>query len=163
MRGATVSLGGKDISYNFNPRTPCGVRQHFLVCFHPERGISIHAPHAGCDNHGPASRMRFSTFQSTHPMRGATIKTIISGHSTVISIHAPHAGCDADTDAPKIKAINFNPRTPCGVRRRPAPISTARPTFQSTHPMRGATENHGRDQAVQAISIHAPHAGCDSK
>ena len=35
--------------------------------------------------------------------------------------------------------------------------------FQSTRPMRGATLlRHGVD-AVQAISIHAPHAGRDSK
>ena len=34
----------------------------------------------------------------------------------------------------------FNPRTPCGVRRLKLPVSsTARPAFQSTHPLRGAT------------------------
>ena len=34
--------------------------------------------------------------------------------------------------------------------------------FQSTHPMRGATENHLRCAMAGTISIHAPHAGCDT-
>ena len=78
---------------HFNPRTPCGVRRFRTVtksfCFlfqstHPMRGatthtcigvgrqkISIHAPHAGCDN-----------------------KALSEKADDVISIHAPHAGCD---------------------------------------------------------------------
>ena len=33
-----------------------------------------------------------------------------------ISIHAPLAGCDLGDTADFIKKIDFNPRTPCGVR-----------------------------------------------
>ena len=33
--------------------------------------------------------------------------------------------------------------------------------FQSTHPMRGATELAFNKMLTPAISIHAPHEGCD--
>ena len=124
------------------------------------------------------------SFQSTHPLRGAT-------HVVAIVQRVPH---------------NFNPRTPCGVRRnhsfcwfypdaisihaplagcdyrpcagwrRTAPISIhaplagcdvlsaarpfAWPRFQSTHPLRGATRRHPGAVRRHPISIHAPLAGC---
>ena len=103
--------------------------------------------------------------------------------------------------------MHFNPRTPCGVRQKNLIVPWMGIKFQSTHPMRGATEK-GKD-AVQegkfqsthpmrgatehigylrekdflfqsthpmrgatshlfcialsiCISIHAPHAGCDT-
>ena len=105
------------IQINFNPRTPCGVRLliNLLV-----RSISI--------------------FQSTHPLRGATLcsarladQQSISIHAPLagcdidpafmmtlipISIHAPLAGCDPPISRMPIVRSNFNPRTPCGVRQR---------------------------------------------
>ncbi len=57
--------------------------------------ISIHAPHAGCDWRSLRHRQRSSLFQSTHPMRGATQRQ----------------------KAAPSTLINFNPRTPCGVRQ----------------------------------------------
>ena len=122
-------------------------------------------------------------FQSTHPLRGATRHGGVCGQVFQISIHAPLAGCDYRVRnfpfAPRISIhaplagcdfglklgdfclLNFNPRTPCGVRLIPlspfsaTPISihaplagcdpiTSRPggskdEFQSTHPLRGAT------------------------
>ena len=81
---------------------------------------------------------------------------------------------------------NFNPRTPCGVRpagrdRRRAELgisihaplagcdftralrADAERIFQSTHPLRGATELIAYAPSVDAISIHAPLAGCDNQ
>ena len=58
---------------------------------------------------------------------------------------------------------NFNPRTPCGVRlTQPIPLCSHAAQFQSTHPMRGATKRYIQGLWVLAISIHAPHAGCDA-
>ena len=57
-----------------------------------------------------------TSFQSTHPVRGATLGVMDVGDSTVISIHAPREGCDP-------------PRKP----------SNRLLKFQSTHPVRGAT------------------------
>ena len=146
---------------NFNPRTPCGVR--------PSTS---------------SADVSFSTFQSTHPLRGATPSISINIFSSEISIHAPLAGCDAFGDAAVASKNHFNPRTPCGVRpQRPyglrfqiiisihAPLAgrdlavsrfklhAAR--FQSTHPLRGATGWVEILSARTRISIHAPLAGCD--
>ena len=123
---------------NFNPRTPCGVRQgerHAGGFISP---ISIHAPLAGCDlaiifdyqlrfYFNPRTpcgvRLRDSLkllplplFQSTHPLRGATANK--SRFSSFIS-------------------------------------------FQSTHPLRGATLMPVTCCSRLSISIHAPLAGCD--
>ena len=80
--------------HNFNPRTPCGVRQ---ILGHSKPSTTI--------------------FQSTHPMRGATILCNHGSGGGRISIHAPHAGCDIKFCAYRAETMNFNPRTPCGVRQ----------------------------------------------
>ena len=51
--------------------------------------ISIHAPREGCDGR-VSGWIRCGRFQSTHPVRGATV--ILTGH--------------------KLRRGNFNPRTP---------------------------------------------------
>ena len=125
---------------NFNPRTPCGVRPGALSLSHLS-----------------------SEFQSTHPLRGATLVGLPPGNVTGISIHAPLAGCDRgkrfgvvlgeisihaplagcdDLIRPVLDTSkHFNPRTPCGVR-----------LFDTCFWI-------GRFW----ISIHAPLAGCDSQ
>ncbi len=78
-----------------------------------------------------------------------------------ISIHAPRAGSDnilciydgADSD--------FNPRPPCGERRRKLGGSSQQIEFQSTPPVRGATDGVPNWLDCVAISIHAPRAGSD--
>ena len=57
--------------------------------------------------------------------------------------------------------MDFNPRTPCGVRRCKADTGLLRKRFQSTHPLRGATGVVVERSRVRHISIHAPLAGCD--
>ena len=57
---------------NFNPRTPCGVRQNVHEISHTAR-----------------------IFQSTHPLRGATLRVYHHFPVIQISIHAPLAGCDS--------------------------------------------------------------------
>ena len=125
---------------DFNPRTPCGVRRT-----------------------GVSSAYRDTTFQSTHPLRGATA--------------VPQRRGD--------RPFDFNPRTPCGVRRvgdmppRPSRIFQSthplrgatlfiyslhtRRKFQSTHPLRGATRSYPYPAPTPSISIHAPLAGCDKR
>ncbi len=119
-------------------------------------------------------------------MRGAT-RTLYQYAQPVleISIHAPHAGCDPVQTGNARKKSYFNPRTPCGVRlaksvycrcnqlyfnpRTPCGVRlqlvelwlSAPNSFQSTHPMRGATYIAVTVGGSDDISIHAPHAGCD--
>ena len=47
---------------------------------------------------GCKSRRTRRIFQSTHPMRGATLRKQLGSLPGDISIHAPHAGCDADVN-----------------------------------------------------------------
>ena len=145
---------------NFNPRTPCGVRpQRGLVLVKVPPFQSTH-PLRGATRLPPLWP-RQATFQSTHPLRGATrggAGDILHGG---ISIHAPLAGCDSSQAAKGRAPANFNPRTPCGVRRHRRQGNQSARGFQSTHPLRGATERLGDYPAFPDISIHAPLAGCD--
>ncbi len=78
-------------------------------------------------------------FQSTHPLRGATRRSGGDRVLPLISIHAPLAGCDLQARQGLPAFRDFNPRTPCGVRRDMViGYITSLP-----------------------ISIHAPLAGCD--
>ncbi len=85
---------------NFNPRTPCGVRRKLT-----------------------STTRQTAQFQSTHPVRGATSSEPLGSGITRISIHAPRAGCDLKQSITPVEQLNFNPRTPCGVR--PSQIGSA--------------------------------------
>ena len=139
-RGATRGEeAAADITDNFNPRTPRGVR--------PD--ISIFT-------------RRLYKFQSTHPARGATVILLsipsVSmyfnprtprgvrhiaarnfANAIMISIHAPREGCDLVSDGAEV----------------------LRAIFQSTHPARGATGRGSSRRYFPGISIHAPREGCD--
>ena len=145
---------------NFNPRTPCGVRLRQRRQYAPTK-----------------------RFQSTHPLRGATQESTPLLAYRPISIHAPLAGCDAAAQLSVAPPVDFNPRTPCGVRLQlfntdrelfafqsthPLRGATVSPEtnlatreFQSTHPLRGATTKSTTSKTAPLISIHAPLAGCD--
>ena len=78
-------------------------------------------------------------FQSTRPVRGATVSGVAATSENDVSIHAPRAGRDGS----------------CGSRRR------GDPRFQSTRPVRGATIQHLPLHHIVGVSIHAPRAGRD--
>ena len=103
------------------------------------------------------------TFQSTHPLRGATPDVVRQKAKRLISIHAPLAGCDRRRRACVGQRRDFNPRTPCGVRLYGSVAPPPPASFQSTHPLRGATMDAEQLRRIWRISIHAPLAGCDSK
>ena len=95
--------------------------------------ISIHAPREGCDFCMALYKyqLRFQSthpvrgatitdtwgkstavFQSTHPVRGATNRSTSSRTATPISIHAPREGCDHYIYTCGLSGNHFNPRTP---------------------------------------------------
>ena len=78
-------------------------------------------------------------FQSTHPMRGATV--------------AIEDLC--------VMIFNFNPRTLHGIRLNASGVKYSIDTFQSTHPSWGATFKTFVAVINRLISIHAPLVGCD--
>ena len=55
----------------------------------------------------------------------------------------------------------FNPRTPCGVRRKDNKTKVTEKKFQSTHSLRSATGLHYRGPTGATVSIHALLAECD--
>ena len=151
----------------FNPRTPCGVRRPGPGGAAAVRFISIHAPLTGCDlpptapSDGwgrhfnprtpcgvrPAAhcsvRWLGTTFQSTHPLRGATRSFIDPGrppgnfnprtpcgvrlfrtwhssrHCLIFNPRTPCGVRRGSSVTPTTPLPHFNPRTPCGVRRAP--------------------------------------------
>ena len=123
----------------FNPRTPCGVRRVLL------RYLIV-----------------YNIFQSTHPLRGATGKFAFLRGSVYISIHAPLAGCDMAGVTYGAQKGHFNPRTPCGVRQK----NDAQNVYWlcDFNPRTPCGVRHygvGNGNYPNAISIHAPLAGCD--
>ena len=116
MRGATFWFYDaiKGWPY-FNPRAPCGARQVQKVLKLILPDISIHAPHAGRDLLSHSGVAFFCRFQSTRPMRGATL----------------HAQSDHQQER------DFNPRAPCGARHRPQHLPAAESTISIHAPHAG--------------------------
>ena len=185
IRGATnLKLTNMSIKANFNPRSPYGERR-FRIYFYtscrlfqstlPIRGatnrlvsrvssakISIHAPHTGSDGIQFEHQNRTNKFQSTLPIRGATLATVSGLTSgTKISIHAPHTGSDPCRPRLVPRPRDFNPRSPYGERQMDQLIMRFRLRFQSTLPIRGATDLKNKHRQALDISIHAPHTGSD--
>ena len=122
VRGATCRASGQcDTAANFNPRTPCGVRLHKRGADRHKLCISIHAPRAGCDRPSVSNLLPKQEFQSTHPVRGATI--FLPHHAPALdrfqSTHPVRGATRVHDDGGTVGRY-FNPRTPCGVRPPPA-------------------------------------------
>ena len=129
------------------------------------------------------SQQTQNKFQSTLPLRGATIifsgenpNSSISIHAPLtgsdiadiadavngtISIHAPLTGSDSFYSFLPVCPIDFNPRSPYGERLRPGALAAPGFLFQSTLPLRGATVLCGFFCLWILISIHAPLTGSD--
>ena len=129
------------VAENFNPRTPYGMRHKILNFGRFVINISIHAPLTGCDDNGCGLNVVYGisihapltgcdgtdrwclcivhSFQSTHPLRDATVFPFLScSRLQSISIHAPLTGCDPSISLIFCSASRyFNPRTPYGMRR----------------------------------------------
>ena len=59
-----------------------------------EKSLSIHAPREGGDRNGNKLFIAQSIFQSTPPVRGATVAWGRTGELCGLSIHAPREGGD---------------------------------------------------------------------
>ena len=100
-------------------------------------------------------------FQSTHPVRGATLRLYASRRSAIISIHAPREGCDqcCEQSYHQYQISIHAPREGCDCASYTYMVTPS--LFQSTHPVRGATLAQCIGLIVSRISIHAPREGCD--
>ena len=102
-------------------------------------------------------------FQPTLPLRGAT--TFICGRfsANFVSTHAPLAGSDCSDLPPCPRPCCFNPRSPCGERRRPPILPPSARGFNPRPPLRGATPDEPDLLVDPSVSTHAPLAGSDSQ
>ena len=99
----------------FNPHSPCGERPKTGGRRPDDRYFNPHSP---C---GERLRLVYALiygclFQSTLPMRGATVLTFASLFLIPISIHTPHAGSDVYNTQRIAGKQDFNPHSPCGER-----------------------------------------------
>ena len=149
--------------YDFNPRTPYGVRLKLLLVTTLPLRISIHAPRMGCDT----CFFRYCLCRTNfNPRTPYGVRLINSGFPFCppkISIHAPRMGCDPSPRHTRYRLRDFNPRTPYGVRQKREPAPHKEYGFQSTHPVWGATRVFDNNFVCEYISIHAPRMGCDNK
>ena len=141
MRGATAYFDEKPVSQlYFNPRAPCGARPGRRTMPPRHSRFQSTRPMRGATNACRTLHKATERFQSTRPMRGATIQPNFERSTFYISIHAPHAGRDLDElqlsrdpgisihaphagrdcshSCPASPLRYFNPRAPCGARRR---------------------------------------------
>ena len=127
-----------------------------------ERGeISIHTPLAGSDHgagsspestsyfnpHSPCGErrarergaLRGFKFQSTLPLRGATVESSEESSGLSISIHTPLAGSDARQQLTQHMRIEFQSTLPLRGATTANDNDMRTLVFQSTLPLRGAT------------------------
>ena len=124
----------------FNPRTPCGVRLGYKIYFDISQIFQSTHPLRGATLTSAAISRSCRRFQSTHPLRGATESRRSPAETGLISIHAPLAGCDRRTcHADVTDQISIHA------------------------PLAGCDQPGWQDQEAGWISIHAPLAGCDGR
>ena len=149
--------------------------------------ISIHAPREGSDMPAAMSSMVMSPFQSTLPVRGATMRpdsgttlstfqsTLPVRGATLRSTLSPPAGAEFQSTLPVRGAtcelgavvagdghISIHaPREGSDAIERIAEAASS--IFQSTLPVRGATAARPERPAADNISIHAPREGSDEQ
>ena len=81
-----------------------------------------------------------------------------------ISIHAAQEGCDVEELAISSTTLNFNPRSPNGLRRKRFDNDPAQMLI-SIHAARVGCDTKSEDvqKLMGGISIHAARVGCDLK
>ena len=123
----------------FNPRSPCGERPTARRFMTPAR--TNFNPRSPCgERRGDFSPPpKTVEFQSTLPVRGATVSSVVLLSSVVLF----------QSTLP-VRGATTAMRFWCGL-----------PVFQSTLPVRGATAGGGHCSTRSKISIHAPRAGSD--
>ena len=118
MRGATLQpFPAIVFPDDFNPRSPCGERRRIRPGQTHDGNISIHAPRAGSDTTEIDIAVRAMLFQSTPPVRGATIfpprrVCRIDGFQST----PPVRGATGRRGGAAADMGDFNPRPPCGGR-----------------------------------------------
>ena len=186
VRGATPTRCVWSLfSLNFNPRAPCGARRGRGRLPDPDGDFNPRAP-CGARPEKMKGVYIMEKFQSTRPVRGATVSfdlpafspsnfnprapcgarhtpTIRQATARYFNPRAPCGARPGHGDAFERRRGDFNPRAPCGARLILVLLLFWRLKFQSTRPVRGATFSPSTITVIIDISIHAPRAGRDNR
>ena len=100
-------------------------------------------------------------FQSTRPVWGATPTGAEARGRNEFQSTRPVWGATQIVHAAECTLLDFNPRAPCGARRKPESVEWREDKFQSTRPVWGATYADDHSHNAFDISIHAPRVGRD--
>ena len=156
---ARICCGG---TWNFNPRSPRGLRPAVVIFRQNLHGISIHAAQEGCDYVLPVAKAKPISISIHAAQEGCDYKPNLTlAEACQISIHAAQEGCDrvfnhgafflfisihaAQEGCDTLSSVfcrachHFNPRSPRGLRLLKALLLTGMVQFQSTQPKRAAT------------------------
>ena len=130
------------------------------VLLHLHGKISIHAPRAGSDSTARAPLHRRLHFNPRSPCGERRRQTGGVWRNIYFNPRSPCGERHAQFhDAALL--LYFNPRSPCGERQATITAYYPIPKFQSTLPVRGATDWKQEAEQLKFISIHAPRAGSD--
>ena len=101
-------------------------------------------------------------FQSTCPLRGHDHDALDRSRDGFASIHAPLAGRDVRDNSRARRRAGVSIHAPLAGRDTDPSLPVwAQLQFQSTRPLRGATDRVGFRHGAHPVSIHAPLAGRD--
>ena len=124
--------------YDFNPHSPCGERRN---AYGRPTISKYFNPHSPCGERQEilSSTFEMDEFQSTLPLRGATLDLTFASAGVDISIHTPLAGSDRPyTSSPKYSLL-FQSTLPLRGATAEQLLRLQTNSFQSTLPLRGAT------------------------
>ena len=119
LRGATTAAAAQaPTARHFNPRAPCGARHDDRHAFGGLRYFNPRAP-CGARLFAIGAWLHTDEFQSTRPLRGATVvtRTVTEGVAEFQSTR-PLRGATKPTAELISSEQNFNPRAPCGARQQ---------------------------------------------
>ena len=152
-RGTWYSTG------HFNPRAPCGARLLVTQFTHMADEFQSTRPVRGATVDKQRARKAWA-FQSTRPVRGATCLKPIFQPTERFQSTRPVRGATEELVAAE-DHNGFQSTRP--VRGATASGHSFCPVtlFQSTRPVRGATDPRRQHLLRKLISIHAPRAGRD--
>ena len=120
-------------SRDFNPRSPYGERLACIILVKCRPNFNPRSPY-GERLSGKISVSTAFQFQSTLPLRGATIVVKETQKVIGISIHAPLTGSDPKCGTTENANLDFNPRSPYGERPKCGTTENANLDFNPRSP-----------------------------
>ena len=165
MRGATVNPDDilNQLKY-FNPHSPCGERPVGTAEVRQLLLFQSTLPMRGATLAVSIFGFMLKVFQSTLPMRGAT--STRNGYFARKKNFNPHSPCGERLQRPRHRNIdtkNFNPHSPCGERRF-CREGKKRCSYFNPHSPCGERLLCVVHLFLKwIISIHTPHAGSDAE